>query len=94
MENEETKVDESYFMQGNLSPAVEGALRKNNQLYNEVKSGNWSQSFSTPNLNYKVGAVNGTRFVQYDQKNVEEVRTRCRIMREDRKSTRLNSSHT
>ena len=61
---------------------MEGALRKNNQLYNEVKSGTWSQSFSTPNIDYKVGAADGVRYVQYDQKNVEEVRARCKNMRE------------
>lgn len=82
LNNEEAKVNEDYYMEGNLSPAVESALRKNNQLYNEVKSGTWSQSFSTPNIDYKVGAADGVRYVQYDQKNVEEVRARCKNMRE------------
>lgn len=82
MENEELKVDEDYYTQGNLSPAVEGALRKNNQLYNEVKSGTWSQTFDTPNMTYKVGAVDGNRYVQYDQKNVEKIRQDCKNMRE------------
>lgn len=82
LNNEEGKVNEDYYMQGNLSPAVEGALRKNNKLYNEVKSGTWSQTFQTPNIDYKVGAVDGVRYVQYDQKNVEQVRERCKQMRE------------
>ncbi len=41
--NEEALVNEDYYTGGNLAPAVEGALRQNNKLYNEVKSGTWSQ---------------------------------------------------
>ena len=70
------------FRSGNLSPAVEGALRQNNKLYNEVKSGNWSQTFKTQNLDYTIGAKNGERFVQYEQHNVEKVRQDCKNMRE------------
>ena len=65
-----------------VSPAVEGALRQNNKLYNEVKSGNWSQTFKTQNLDYTIGAKNGERFVQYEQHNVEKVRQDCKNMRE------------
>ena len=80
--NEEALVNESYYTEGNLSPAVEGALRHNNKLYNEVKSGNWSQTFKTQNLDYTIGAKNGERFVQYEQHNVEKVRQDCKNMRE------------
>jgi hypothetical protein len=61
---------------------VEGVFRKNDKLYQEVKSGTWSQTFETPNITYKVGAVDGTRYVQYDQKNVESIREECKNMRE------------
>ena len=80
--NEEGMVNESYYTEGNLAPAVEGALRQNNKLYNEVKSGTWSQTFDTGNLIYTVGAQDGNRYVQYDQKNVEQVREKCKMMRE------------
>ena len=80
--NEEALVNEDYYTQGNLAPAVEGALRQNNKLYNEVKSGTWSQTFDTGNLKYTIGAQDGTRYVQYDQKNVEQVREKCKQMRE------------
>lgn len=79
---DDLKINEDYYLKGNLEAGVEGVLQKNNKLYNEVKSGTWSQTFSTPNLNYKVGAIDGNRYVQYEQKNVEEVRERCKQMRE------------
>ena len=31
------------------------------KLFNEVKSGTWSQTFNTGNLKYKVGAQDGER---------------------------------
>ena len=82
LNNEEAKINEDYYLQGILESGVDGVLRKNDKLYNEVKSGTWSQTFNTPNINYKIGAVNGERYVQYEQKNVEEVRERCKHLRE------------
>ena len=80
--DDEVTVNEDYFMQGNLAAGVEGALRHNNKLYNEVKSGTWSQTFDTGNLKYTVGAQDGTRYVQYDQKNVDTIRQYCKERRE------------
>lgn len=82
MENEELKVNEDYYLKGNLEAGVEGVFRKNDKLYEEVKSGTWSQTFETPNITYKIGAVDGTRYVQYDQKNVDSIRQDCKNMRE------------
>lgn len=82
LNNEEAVVNEDYYTQGNLAATVEGALRHNNQLYNDVKSGTWSQSFDTGNMKYTIGATDGTRFVTYDQRNVEQVREQCKTMRE------------
>jgi len=82
LNNEEARINEDYYLQGILESGVDGVLRKNDKLYNEVKSGTWSQTFNTPNINYKIGAVNGERYVQYEQKNVEEVRERCKHLRE------------
>ena len=85
MENvkpETDEVSEDYFLKGNLGAGVEGVFRKNDQLFNEVKSGTWSHTFTTPNINYKVGAIDGERYVQYEQKNVEAIRQRCKEMRE------------
>lgn len=82
LNNEEGKLDESYYTSGNLAGGIEGLLIKNNKMFNEVKSGDWSQTFNTPNLNYKIGAEGGTRFVQYEQKNVEEIKARCKATRE------------
>lgn len=79
---DDLKINEDYYLKGNLEAGVEGVLAKNSKLFNEVKSGTWSQTFTTPNINYKVGAVDGNRYVQYEQKNVEEVRDRCKSMRE------------
>ena len=82
LNNEEGKVNEEYYTSGNLAGGIEGLLIKNDKMFNEVKSGTWSQTFTTPNISYKVGAVDGVRYVQYDQKNVEAVRQRCKEMRE------------
>jgi uncharacterized protein (UPF0210 family) len=82
LNNEEGKVNEEYYTSGNLAGGIEGLLIKNDKMFNEVKSGTWSQTFDTPNMSYKVGALDGVRYVQYDQKNVEAVRTRCKEMRE------------
>ena len=79
---DDLKINEDYYLKGNLEAGVEGVLAKNDKLFNEVKSGTWSQTFTTPNINYKVGAIDGNRYVQYEQKNVEEVRNRCKSMRE------------
>jgi hypothetical protein len=81
LNNEEAKVNEDYYLKGNLEAGIEGVLRKNDQLFNEVKSGTWSQSFQTANLNYKVGAQDGARYVQYEQKNIEAVKQFCKERR-------------
>lgn len=80
--NEEAVVNEDYYLKGNHEAGVEMVLAKNNKLYNEVKSGTWSQSFDTGNMKYTVGAQDGTRYVQYDQKNVETIRQYCKERRE------------
>lgn len=82
LDNEEAKVDESYFTSGNLAGGLEGLLINNNKMFNEVKSKTWSQTFNTANINYKVGSQDGTRYVQYEQKNVEAIRQECKEMRE------------
>ena len=82
LNNEEAKIDESYYLGGNLAGGIEGLLIKNDKMFNEVKSGTWSQTFNTPNMDYKVGSIDGERYVQYTQHNVEAVRTRCKEMRE------------
>lgn len=80
--NEEALVDEKYYTDGNHAAGVEMVLRANDKLYNEVKSGTWSQTFDTGNLKYTIGAQDGNRYVQYDQKNVEQIREKCKTMRE------------
>jgi hypothetical protein len=82
LNNEEAKVNEDYYTKGNLEAGVEGVLRRNDQLYNEVKSGTWSQTFKTKNLDYKVGAEDGVRYVQYTQHNVEAIKQYCEERRE------------
>jgi hypothetical protein len=82
LNNEEAKVDEDYYTKGNLAAGMEGALIKNDKMFNEVKSGTWSQTFKTKNIDYKVGALNGERYVQYEQKNVEAIREECKNRRE------------
>lgn len=80
--NEEGMVNEDYYTQGNHAAGVELVLANNDKLYNEVKSGTWSQSFNTGNMTYKVGAQDGQRYVQYEQRNVEQVRQECKNLRE------------
>jgi uncharacterized protein (UPF0210 family) len=80
--NEEAVVNEDYFTKGILEPMAEGVIRKNDKLFNELKSGTWQQSFDAGNLKYTVGAQDGERYVKYEQKNVEQVRQRCKEMRE------------
>ena len=80
--DETPQINEDYYLKGNLEAGMEGVFRHNDKLFQEVKSGNWSQTFKTNNIDYKVGAVDGVRYVQYDQKNVEQVRERCKQMRE------------
>jgi uncharacterized protein (UPF0210 family) len=82
LNNEEAKVNEDYYTKGNLAAGMEGALIKNNKMFNEVKSGTWSQTFNTKNIDYKVGALDGARYVQYDQKIVEAIRQGCKERRE------------
>ena len=82
LNNEEAKVDEDYYLKGNLAGGMEGALIKNDKMFNEIKSGTWSQTFKTKNIDYKVGALDGVRYVQYDQKNVEAIRAECKNRRE------------
>lgn len=80
--NEEAVVNEDYYLKGNMEAGVEGVLRKNDKLYNEVKSGTWSQTFDTGNLKYTIGAQDGTRYVRYEQENVEAIRQYCKERRE------------
>lgn len=82
MIDDDIQVNEKYYSEGILASGIEGALRHNDQLFNEVKSGTWSQTFNTPNIDYKIGAIDGQRYVQYSQKNVDEVKQKCKEMRE------------
>ena len=82
LNNEEARVNEDYYLKGNLEAGIDGILRKNDQLYNDVKSGTWSQTFKTDRIDYKVGAIDGQRYVQYTQHNVEAVREYCKGRRE------------
>ena len=82
MIDDNIQVNEKYYSDGILEGGIEGVLAKNDKLFNEVKSGTWSQTFMTPNINYKVGSQDGARYVQYEQKNVEPIRQRCKEMRE------------
>ena len=79
---DDIQVNEDYYSKGILEGGIEGVLIKNDKLFNEVKSGTWSQTFNTPNIDYKIGAIDGERYVQYSQKNVEEVKQKCKEMRE------------
>lgn len=81
-DDEVPEINEDYFTKGNLEAGVEGALRHNDKLYNEVKSGTWSQVFDTGNLKYTVGALNGNRYVQYEQRNIESIKQYCKERRE------------
>jgi hypothetical protein len=82
LNNEEAKVNEDYYLRGNLAGGLESLLIKNDKMFNEVKSGTWSQTFKTANIDYKIGAQDGVRYVQYDQKNVEQIKQSCKEMRE------------
>ena len=83
MEKYETdELSEDYYLKGNLEAGVDGVFRQNDKLFNEVKSGTWSQTFKTQNLDYKVGAIDGERYVQYTQHNVENIKEFCKERRE------------
>jgi hypothetical protein len=82
MKDEDIKVNEEYYSKGILEAGVDGVFRHNDKLFNDVKSKTWSQTFNTDNINYKVGAVDGTRYVQYEQKNVDNVKEFCKQQRE------------
>lgn len=81
-EDEHVEVNEDYYLKGNLEAGVDGVFRQNDKLFNEVKSGTWSQTFKTNNIDYKVGAIDGARFVQYEQRNVEAIKAACKDRRE------------
>jgi len=82
LNNEEAKINEDYFSKGILEGGIEGLLIKNNKMYNEVKSGTWSQTFNTKNIDYKVGGEDGANYVQYTQHNVEGIKQYCKERRE------------
>jgi len=83
MEYDQTpQINEEYYTKGILEAGFDGVFRQNNKLFNEVKSKTWSQTFSTDNISYKVGAEDGMRYVQYTQHNVESVRQNCKAKRE------------
>jgi hypothetical protein len=82
MTDEDIKVNEEYYSKGILEGGIDGVFRHNDKLFNEVKSGTWSQTFKTDNIDYKVGAVDGNRYVQYEQKNVKNVKEFCKQQRE------------
>jgi hypothetical protein len=80
--NEEAQLKEDYYTGGILEAGVDGVFRQNDKLFNEVKSGTWSQTFDTGNMKYKIGAQDGNRYVQYEQSNVEQIRQDCKNLRE------------
>jgi hypothetical protein len=78
LNNEEAKVNEDYYTGGVLGGGVEGVFQHNDKLFNEVRS----QTFKTKNLDYKVGAQDGVRYVQYTQHNIEAIKNYCKERRE------------
>jgi len=82
LNNEEAKINEDYYSKGILEGGIEGLLIKNNKMYNEVKSGTWSQTFKTKNIDYKVGSQDGNNYVQYTQHNTDGIKQYCKERRE------------
>jgi hypothetical protein len=84
LNNEEARLNEDYFMKGQLEAGIDGVLRKNDRLFNEVKSGTWSQTFTHKDghIKYKIGGQDGERYIQYEQDNVEAMRQFCKERRE------------
>ena len=82
LNNEEAQINEDYYTKGNLEAGVEGVLQRNDKLFNEVKSGTWSQTFKTDRIDYKVGAIDGERYVQYTQHNVDAIKQYCKDRRQ------------
>ena len=67
MDDEDVKINEEYYSKGILEGGIDGVFRHNDKLFNEVKSGTWSQTFHTPNIDYKVGAVDGVHNIGWLQ---------------------------
>ena len=82
LNNEEAKINEDYYSKGILEGGIEGLLIKNDKMYNEVKSGTWSQTFNTKNIDYKVGSQDGHNYVQYTQHNTDGIKQYCKERRE------------
>lgn len=82
--NEEALIDESYYMEGNHAAGAEMVLRKNNKLFNEMKSGTWSQVLTTQdkNMTYTIGALDGERYMKFEQHNVDAIKEECKQLRE------------
>ena len=53
LNNEEAKINEDYYLRGNMEAGIEGVLIKNDQLFNEVKSKDKIPSF-TPSVSHTV----------------------------------------
>lgn len=75
---------EAYFTKGILEAGAEGVVANNDQLYNEIKSGQWRQKFLSPdqNVTYTIGANDGKNYMAMEQHNIEAIREECRHHRE------------
>lgn len=63
--------------------ANEGLLRRNNELYNNLKSGNWQMHLGQgQNIEYLVGREDDRLYVRRKQHNVEAIRQWCQAKRQ------------
>ena len=75
---------EAYYSGGILGPMAESAVSKNNKLYNDMKSGVWSQTLNEGgSLQTRIGGNgDGKLHFEWTQDNVEDIKAECKMLRE------------
>lgn len=77
--------DEAYYSTGGLITSHNGVadrLLQNNDLYNKLK-GDWDMTMHSHNKNFswRIGKNDGRNFIQRTQRNIEDIKRRCREYR-------------
>lgn len=83
-QSEKESQAEAYYSGGILGATAESAVRQNNKLFQDLKSGVWSQTLSEGgSLKTRIGGNgDGKLHFEWEQSNVEDIKAEAKAQRE------------
>ena len=83
-QSEKESQAEAYYANGILGATAEAAIRSNNSLFQDIKSGVWSQTLSEGgSMKTRIGSNgDGKLHFEWTQENVEDIKAEAKAQRE------------